>query len=63
MEGGYEANCFDIGTGVKYWMSGPKKMGGDRLYGTDEVLIDEGVLEEYCLQNRKEPTQIRETQS
>ena len=30
---GYKYNCIEKETGVTYWISGPKKSGGDRLYG------------------------------
>ena len=30
---GYKYNCFDVASGEHYWISGPKKRGGDKLYG------------------------------
>ena len=45
---GYKANYFDVATGEKYWISGCKKNGEDRLYGEQvPVEIDEDVREEY----------------
>src|SRR3990172_4668948 len=32
LKGGYKANYFDVETGEKYWISGPRKDGLDRLY-------------------------------
>jgi hypothetical protein len=31
---GYKANYFDIETRAEFWVSGCKKRGGDRLYGS-----------------------------
>jgi hypothetical protein len=43
---GFKSNYVDLATGDEYWISGPKKRGGDRLYpGTIE--IDPDVREEY----------------
>lgn len=47
LKGGYKANYFEIESGDQYWISGPKKLGGDRLYGTPGVEIDDDVREEY----------------
>ncbi len=45
---GYKANYYDVSTGDKYWISGPKKDGSDRLYGERAAIkIDEDVREEY----------------
>ncbi len=44
---GFKANYFDVATGEQFWISGCKKRGGDRLYGTGSVEIDEDVREEY----------------
>lgn len=30
---GYKYNCIEVETGDRYWISGPKKNGMDRLYG------------------------------
>jgi len=59
-KGGYKANYFDVETGDKYWISGPKRAGGDRLYGQPGVEIDEDVREEYWTTIRLQPSRIRE---
>jgi hypothetical protein len=43
----FKANYMDIETGEEYWISGPKKRGGDRLYGTGPVELDDDVRDEY----------------
>ena len=63
LKGGYKANYFDVENGDHYWISGPKKMGGDRLYGTPGVEIDEDVREEYWLKIRKDPSKVKRTSS
>ena len=46
--GAFKANYYCVETGEEYWISGPKKNGGDRLYGQrDAVHIDQDVREEY----------------
>lgn len=60
---GFKANYFDCETAKHYWISGCKKLGGDRLYsGTIE--IDEDVREEYwnkirSMPDRKQQKSIR----
>lgn len=46
---GFKANYFDVETGEKFWISGPRKDGKDRLYDDSAlpVEIDEDVAEEY----------------
>lgn len=45
---GYKSNHYDVATGEEYWVSGPKKDGGDRLYGERvPVHVDADVREEY----------------
>ncbi len=53
---GYKANYFDVDTGEHFWISGPKKRGGDRLYGTGTVNIDDDVREEYWTLIRGRPS-------
>ena len=54
---GFKSNYFELDTGDHYWISGCKKLGGDRLYpGTIE--IDENVREEYWLKIRKKPEDV-----
>jgi hypothetical protein len=51
---GYKANYFDIATGERYWVSGPRRDGKDSLY-PNTVEIDEDVRGEYWLKIRKRP--------
>ena len=46
---GFKENYFDIESGARYWISGPRKDGRDALYAwkTSTVEIDEDVAEEY----------------
>jgi hypothetical protein len=46
---GYKYSHIDAETGDNYWISGPKRGGGDRLYpqSTQPVEIDDDVREEY----------------
>ena len=56
LKGGYKANYFEIEIGEQYWISGPKKDGGDRLYGERvPVEIDEDIREEYWTAIRNLP--------
>ena len=63
LRGGYKANFYDLESGEQYWISGPKKAGGDRLYGTPGSEIDEDVREEYWTTIRNEPKRSREATS
>jgi hypothetical protein len=46
--GGIGANYFDVATGEQYWISGPKREGGDRHWaGNGPVEIDADVVDEY----------------
>ena len=49
LKGGYKANYFDIETGERFWISGPRKDGLDRLYPESAlpIGIDDDVAEEY----------------
>ena len=45
---GHKANYFEVESGDHYWISGPRKDGGDRLYISSlPVEIDDDVSEEY----------------
>jgi hypothetical protein len=46
---GFKANYFDVASGEKFWISGPRKDGDDRLYSqsSQPVEIDDDVAEEY----------------
>ena len=53
---GYKANYRELETGEHFWISGPRKDGGDRLYGERVgVEIDEEVREEYWCTIRNRP--------
>jgi len=54
---GYKDNCFDTETGERYWVSGPKRDGTDRLYG-GVVDIDEAARVEYWTVIRKQPEYV-----
>ncbi|AGA25898.1 hypothetical protein Sinac_1519 [Singulisphaera acidiphila DSM 18658] len=48
LKGGYKANYFDVESGERYWISGPRRDGQDALYATHvKPEIDEDVREEY----------------
>jgi hypothetical protein len=57
---GYKATHFDVETGERYWVSGPRRDGKDSLY-SNVVQIDEDVREEYWLSIRKRPDLVAET--
>lgn len=52
---GFKSNYLEAESGEEYWISGPKKRGGDRLYGTGRVEIDNDVREEYWIKIRNQP--------
>lgn len=62
---GFKANYFDVETGERFWISGPRKDGKDRLYpdSSTPVEIDPDVAEEYWREIRGEvfarPSRIR----
>ena len=59
---GFKSNYFDVNTREDYWISGPKRGGGDRMYAQrTPVQIDEDVREEYWRQIRREPSRVHET--
>ena len=51
---GFKANYFDWETGEHCWISGCKKLGGDRLY-PGKIEIDDDVREEYWTEIRGLP--------
>jgi len=60
--GGFKSNYCDHATGEQYWISGPKKKGGDRLYGERlPIVIDDDVREEYWTSIRDMPERIADT--
>jgi len=53
---GFKANYFDVETGAKFWISGCRKDGADRLYGERvPVEIDAEVRHEYWTSIRGMP--------
>jgi|HubBroStandDraft_5_1064220.scaffolds.fasta_scaffold466252_2 hypothetical protein len=61
---GFKENFFDIETGERYWISGPRRDGTDRLYKSDwPVEIDADVREEYWIEIRKAPEWKMRTQT
>jgi hypothetical protein len=60
---GFKSNYFDVESGDHYWISGPKRNGQDRLYGSGGAEIDENCREEYWLNIRKQPHRKTETAS
>ncbi len=58
---GFKSNYYEVETRTEYWISGPKKRGGDRLYGTGQIEIDEDVREEYWRTIREEPNRVAES--
>lgn len=58
---GFKSNYYDVDTGEDYWISGPKRDGGDRLYRSNlPVEIDDDVREEYWREIRRQPPRINE---
>lgn len=54
---GYKTSHFDVETGERYWISGPRKDGFDPLYPT-VVEIDEDAREEYWTTIRGLPKSV-----
>lgn len=59
---GYKYNCVEEETGEHYWISGPKKKGGDKLYG-GAVEIDDDARVEYWTKIRGQPESVNKTQA
>ena len=60
--GGFKANHYDPATGEEYWVSGPKRDGGDRLYGERvPVHVDEDVRAEYWTKIRGQPQRMQDS--
>lgn len=58
---GFKANYYDLETGEHFWISGPKRAGGDALYGgSTPIEIDEDVREEYWRDIRRQPERVHE---
>jgi hypothetical protein len=57
----FKSNHYDTATGEQYWISGPKKRGGDRLYGERmAVEVDDDVRVEYWTEIRNQPERVEE---
>jgi len=52
---GFKFNYYNTETGEDYWISGPKRDGSDRLYGSLPIEIDDDVREEYWWNIRRLP--------
>lgn len=58
---GFKSNYYDVETGEDYWISGPKRNGGDALYGGNTPIeIDEDVREEYWRDIRRQPLRVHQ---
>jgi hypothetical protein len=58
---GFKSNYYCVETGDDYWISGPKRRGGDTLYGGDTPIeIDEDVRDEYWREIRRQPERRHE---
>ncbi len=58
---GFKSNYYDVDTGEDYWISGPKRDGGDALYGSSTpIAIDDDVREEYSRDIRRQPKRTHE---
>ena len=54
-------NYQDVATGDEYWISGPKRDGGDRYaWAGAHVAIDEDIREEYWTNIRCQPERAKE---
>jgi hypothetical protein len=59
---GFKSNYYCVETREDYWISGPKRRGGDALYaGCTPIEIDEDVREEYWRDIRRQPERVHET--
>jgi hypothetical protein len=62
--GGFKSNYIDEATGEEYWISGCKRTGDDRMYGSSAPIeIDEDVREEYWCRVRNLPDQRHQKQA
>ncbi|MBC8003534.1 MAG: 1-deoxy-D-xylulose-5-phosphate synthase [Opitutaceae bacterium] len=59
--GGFKSNYCEEATGENYWISGPKRRGGDRMYGSAlPVDIDGDVRAEYWHDIRGMPERLND---
>jgi len=57
---GFKTNYFDIDSGERCWVSGPRRDGQDTLY-PGIVDVDDGVREEYWTEIRGMPSMVNVT--
>lgn len=61
LKGAYKSNYFCLETREPYWISGPKRRGGDRLYISSlPVTIDADARVEYWRDIRGQPERIED---
>ncbi len=59
---GFKSSYYCVETGEDYWISGPKRRGGDALYGgSTPIEIDADVREEYWRDIRRQPERVHES--
>ena len=59
--GAFKSNYQEEATGEDYWISGPKRRGGDRMYGSAlPVAVDEDVRAEYWRDIRRRPERVHD---
>jgi hypothetical protein len=59
---GFKSNYYCVETGEDYWISGPKRRGGDALYVSNvPIEIDEDVRQEYWRDIRRQAERVHET--
>jgi hypothetical protein len=56
-KGGYKSNYYDVETGVRVWISNPKRNGGDTLY-PQNIDIEPDVQEKYWTKIRRMPEMV-----
>ena len=59
--GGFKANYRCVETGEEFWISGPKRRGGDGLYGGGGAIVDADVRETYWAEIRNRPSDVART--
>ena len=58
---GFKSNYYEVETGEHFWISGPKRRGGDRLYVSNiPIDIDDDVREGYWREIRGQPERVNE---
>jgi len=61
---GFKSNYVCEESGESYWISGPKKRGGDSLYATNiPTKIDEDIREEYWIAIRNQPHRVSDIET